>query len=67
MIEHPERGEPGPAARMSDAHLLDLPGLTAYGEAFDGEFRPVKNLYSWDANGFDTTQFCGGDTFGAGY
>ena len=28
MIEHPER-------RMSDAHLLDLPGLTAYGEAFD--------------------------------
>jgi lipoyl(octanoyl) transferase len=35
MIEHPERGERGPAARMSDAHLLDLPGLTAYGEAFD--------------------------------
>jgi lipoyl(octanoyl) transferase len=35
MIEHPERGEPGPAARMSGAHLLGLPGLTAYGEAFD--------------------------------
>jgi predicted metalloprotease len=43
---------------------------SAYGEAFDGEFLPVTNLISWDANGFDDTSFCGGDTYGvvnAGY
>lgn len=42
----------------------------AYGDAFDGEFEPVKEVVSWDANGFDNTGFCDGDTFGivnAGY
>lgn len=42
----------------------------AYGEAFGGEFRPADEVVSWDANGFDDTGFCGGDTFGivsAGY
>ena len=41
-----------------------------YGESFDGEFRPVKKLISWDANGFDDTEFCGESTYGivnAGY
>ena len=37
---------------------------SAYGEAFDGDFRPVSEVISWDANGFDSTGFCGGDTFG---
>ena len=35
----------------------------AYGETFDGEFSPVSELISWDANGFDG-QFCGEDTYG---
>ena len=35
----------------------------AYGETFDGEFSPVSELISWDANGFDG-QFCGDDTYG---
>jgi predicted metalloprotease len=43
---------------------------SAFGAAFDGEFRPVTKVISWDANGFDDTGFCGGDTYGvvnAGY
>jgi predicted metalloprotease len=36
----------------------------AYGETFDGQFTPVEALISWDANGFDDTQFCGEDTYG---
>ncbi|ULE31625.1 neutral zinc metallopeptidase [Mycobacterium sp. IDR2000157661] len=42
----------------------------AYGEAFGGEFRPVNEVVSWDANGFDDINFCSGETFGvvnAGY
>ena len=36
----------------------------AYGESFDGEFRPVEDVFSWDANGFDDTEFCGDSTYG---
>ena len=36
----------------------------AYGESFDGEFQPVEDVISWDANGFDDTQFCGDSTYG---
>ncbi|MFI5511475.1 peptidase [Mycobacterium sp. NPDC051804] len=42
----------------------------AYSEPFGGEFRPVRDLISWDANGFDDTEFCGDSTLGivnAGY
>jgi predicted metalloprotease len=35
----------------------------AYGETFDGEFTPVEEFISWDANGFDG-EFCGSDTYG---
>ena len=35
----------------------------AYSETFDGEFTPVEELISWDANGFDG-QFCDADTYG---
>ncbi|MCG7597878.1 neutral zinc metallopeptidase [Mycobacterium sp. PSTR-4-N] len=36
---------------------------SAYPETFDGGFRPVKELISWDAGDFGGT-FCGEDTFG---
>ena len=42
---------------------------SAYPEAFDDEFTPVDNIYSWDSQG-ENTDFCGGDTLGlvnAGY
>lgn len=41
-----------------------------YGASFDGSFRPVTELISWDANGFDDVEFCGDYTYGivnAGY
>jgi predicted metalloprotease len=43
---------------------------TAYGDSFNGTFRPVTKVISWDANGFDDTKFCGESTYGivnAGY
>ncbi len=36
---------------------------SVYGDTFKGEFRPVKALYSWDANSYDGT-FCGDTTDG---
>ena len=42
----------------------------AYSEPFGGEFRPVRELVSWDANGYEDTEFCGDSTLGivnAGY
>ncbi|ORB65478.1 neutral zinc metallopeptidase [Mycolicibacterium tusciae] len=42
----------------------------SYGESSDGSFKPVTELISWDANGFDDTDFCGDSTYGivnAGY
>jgi predicted metalloprotease len=35
----------------------------AYRGPFDGDFEPVEKLISWDANGFDDTEFCGETTF----
>jgi predicted metalloprotease len=35
-----------------------------YGDTFDGQFKPVEALISWDANGFEGTTFCGEDTYG---
>ncbi|MGJ6123034.1 neutral zinc metallopeptidase [Mycolicibacterium sp. Y3] len=34
----------------------------AYPQAFDGEFTPVKELISWDADGFDG-EFCDSNTY----
>lgn len=36
---------------------------TAYRDAFEGEFTPVEELISWDAEGFGE-DFCGLDTYG---
>lgn len=41
-----------------------------YGSSFDGSFKTVTELISWDANGFDDIEFCGDSTYGivnAGY
>ncbi|MCV7283529.1 peptidase [Mycolicibacterium flavescens] len=35
----------------------------AYGDVFGGRFTPVDDVYSWDANGFDSIGFCGTDTY----
>jgi predicted metalloprotease len=36
----------------------------AYGPAFDGDFTPVKDVISWDADGSDSQEFCGRPTYG---
>jgi len=41
-----------------------------YPETFDRDFKTVENLISWDANGYEDTEFCGDTTYGivnAGY
>ena len=55
------RSTSSPRASVSD--IEDF-WESAYGEAFDGEFTPVEALISWDANGYDDTEFCGEDTYG---
>jgi len=43
---------------------------TTYSEQFNSDFKTVENLISWDANGFEDTEFCGDTTYGivnAGY
>ncbi|OLO99609.1 peptidase [Mycolicibacterium porcinum] len=55
----------GKADNLAASAVSDLEEFwaDAYGEAFDGEFKPVRALISWDAEGFDG-QFCGMDTYG---
>jgi predicted metalloprotease len=41
-----------------------------YGETFEGDFTPVKDLVSWDSNDYDGSRFCDEETVGlvnAGY
>ncbi len=41
-----------------------------YGETFDGDFTPVKELVSWDSTAYDDVDFCGDSVLGlvnAGY
>ncbi|OBI84465.1 neutral zinc metallopeptidase [Mycobacterium sp. E740] len=37
---------------------------SAHPDAFNGEFKPVDEVFSWDANGFEGTGFCDTDTYG---
>ena len=70
----PDAEEPSREVTNSDGGDIDELAASAvsdieefwqgvYGETFDGEFSPVSELISWDANGFDG-QFCGEDTYG---
>jgi predicted metalloprotease len=62
----------GPSDELAASAVSDIEdfwGGGAFEETFDKQFRPVPELISWDANGFDGT-FCGDDTYGlvnAGY
>lgn len=56
-------GEMDELARQAISDIEEF-WQTAYGETFDGDFEPVEKLISWDANGFDDTEFCGDSTYG---
>lgn len=67
-VEGTDGGEIDELAASAISDIEDY-WAVAYEEAFDEKFRPVAELISWDANGFDG-QFCGEDTYGlinAGY
>jgi len=68
-VEDSDGGEIDALAASSISDIEDFWG-TAYPETFDKDFTPVKELISWDANGYDNREFCGLDTYGldnAGY
>src|SRR6478735_7148979 len=65
-------GDGGDIDELAAASVSDIEDFweTAYGETFDDEFVPVKELISWDSRGYKSEEFCGNDTFGlenAGY
>ncbi len=68
-VENSDGGEIDALAASSISDIEDF-WETAYPETFDKDFTPVKELISWDANGYDSQEFCGLDTYGldnAGY
>ena len=67
-----ENGDGGDIDDLAAASVSDIEDFweTAYGETFDDEFVPVKELISWDSGGYKSEEFCGNDTLGlenAGY
>ena len=67
-VEGTDGGEIDVLAASAISDIEDY-WATAYEDAFDEPFKPVAELISWDANGFDG-EFCGEDTYGlvnAGY
>jgi predicted metalloprotease len=61
-----ENGDGGEIDELAAASISDIEDFwdTAYSETFDGDFIRVEALISWDANGFESREFCGGDTYG---
>lgn len=68
-VEGTDDGEMDELARQAISDIEEF-WEGAYSEPFGGDFRPVRELISWDANGYEDTEFCGDSTFGvvnAGY
>jgi predicted metalloprotease len=68
-VEDSDGGEIDELAASSISDIEDF-WATAYPETFDKDFTPVKELISWDADGYESQEFCGLDTYGlenAGY
>jgi predicted metalloprotease len=68
-----ENGDGGEIDELAASSVSDIEDFweDAYPETFDGDdFIPVKELISWDADGYESQEFCGQDTYGlenAGY
>ena len=68
--EEPSRdvtgGDGGEIDELAASSISDIEDFWrgVYGETFDGQFRPVDDTISWDAEGFDG-QFCGVDAYGS--
>jgi predicted metalloprotease len=55
----------GETDKLAASSVVDIEQFweSIWGKNFDGTFKPVKELVSWDSGGFDS-QFCGNDTYG---
>lgn len=67
-----ENTDDGDIDELAASAVSDIEEFWAehYGETFDGEFTPVKELVSWDSTGYDDVDFCGDSVLGlvnAGY
>jgi predicted metalloprotease len=62
-VENTDGGEVDELAASSVSDIEDF-WESAYPETFDKDFRPIKALISWDAQGYESQQFCGEDTYG---
>ncbi len=67
-----ENTDGGQIDELAGSAVSDIEEFWAqhYGETFDGEFTPVKELVSWDSTGYDAVDFCGDSVLGlvnAGY
>jgi predicted metalloprotease len=65
-------GDGGEIDNLAASSVSDIEDFWkgAYRDAFDGDFTPVKDVISWDANGAGSQEFCGRPTYGldnAGY
>ena len=67
-----ENTDGGQIDELAGSAVSDIEEFWAehYGESFDGDFTPVKELVSWDSTDHDDVQFCGDSVLGlvnAGY
>ncbi|MDT5317084.1 MAG: hypothetical protein QOE74_6104 [Mycobacterium sp.] len=67
-----ENTDGGQIDELAGSAVSDIEEFWAahYGETFDGDFTPVKDLVSWDSNDYDRSRFCDEETVGlvnAGY
>mgnify|MGYP000961055828 CR=1 FL=1 len=62
VVQGTDGGDIDELARQAISDIEDFWGAV-YRDHFDGEFKRVRALISWDANGFDATEFCDLDTY----
>jgi len=62
-VEHSDGGDIDQLGAASISDIEDF-WKGVYGDTFDDDFTPVKALISWDAGGYQSEEFCGGDTYG---
>ncbi len=61
-----ENSDGGAIDELAAASISDIEDFWAavYPETFDDDFTPVDALISWDADGYESQEFCGEDTYG---
>ncbi len=61
-----ENTDGGGIDELGAASISDIEDFweTAYGETFDDDFTPIEALISWDADGNESQEFCGNNTYG---